>query len=277
MNKKSNMGTQKMKMKNILYLAAVLSAVATGAQSCSVKEDRVPCPCYLNVSFQDKEKIDGTVGILAWADDEVFRVGLHNVKQYNPYWIKAVHKGVFDMAAYRGVRGVREDGHTVIIPKGSQSDSLYAYYTDVDATGEMAYADVAFKKQFATVTVDICRTAEEMPDFTFLVKGNTCGFDLLSFDAVSGEFEFAPVPVQGERTVSFRVPRQVDDSMTLQLWRRGETAGKYPLGEYIKRVGYDWSTEELHDVRILIDLVIGQVTIAVEGWESGAVFQIIKQ
>ena len=197
--------------------------------------------------------------------------------KYDPYWVKTVHKGTFDISAWRGIWTNKEDGTRLLIKKGEQCDPLYAFFAPVDATGEMAYVDVGFKKQFATITVDICRKAEEMPDFEFLIKSNTCGFDLFSFAPVEGEFEFSPMPAVGERVVSFRAPRQIDNSMTLQLWRRGQTAGIYPLGEYINRTGYDWKTEELRDVRILIDLVIGQVTIAVEGWEDGAVFSLVKQ
>ena len=262
---------------NTVRLIAGVTALTVIGVSCSVKENRVPCPCYLNVSFRERESIHEEGGILAWSDAEVFRSSIPDVQKYDPYWVKTVRKGEFDLSAWKGAFSNTADGTRLLIKKGEQCDPLYAYFTPVDATGEMAYADVDFKKQYATITVDICKKAEEMRDFEFKVTSNTCGFDLFTFAPVPGDFEFYPIPEAGERVFSFRAPRQIDNSMSLQMWYRGVTAGIYPLGEYIHRVGYDWKTEELKDVRILIDLVIGQVTIAVEGWESGAVFQLIKQ
>lgn len=263
---------------SITNAACALAAIAAVLLplSCTVKEDRVPCPCFLNVSFDDRENVISDVGLLGWDDAERFRESI-DVADYDPYWVKAVHKGVFWLAAYEGVDRALASGRYVTIAPGSQCDSLYAYFTEVDAQGEMAYAEVSFKKQFATVRVDILKSASEMRSYDFFVRGNTDGFDLLTFEPVPGVFSYEPKPGAGQRVIEFRVPRQSDDSMALAIWREGLPLGDFPLGDYIRRTGYRWDTEELQDIYVVIDLVIGQITVTVEGWEEGAVFTFIEQ
>lgn len=263
-------------MKHNQYIGIIVAAACVLA-SCSVKEDRVPCPAYLNVSFTDRDHIDTEVGLLGWNAAELFRDTI-DVADYDPYWVKPVKKGTFFFSAYRnkGTDAVIR-GHYVQSPAGNQADSLYAYHTEVEAVDENAYVDVTFKKQFCTVYLDIRRSSTEMQEFSFKVNGNTCGFDVLSFEAVPGIFNFTAVSPAGERVVPFRIYRQVDDSISVVVYRGGAIIGTYPLGEYIARMGYNWDAEDLQDIYVVVDLVMGQITISVEGWEEGMSWSIIEQ
>lgn len=270
--KKNGFFARKINAGRIACLALGLLA----AISCSVKEDRIPCPCYLNVSFTDREHIDKPVGLVGWNETELFRETI-DVAEHDPYWVKSVRKCHLWLAACMGIDKAHSDGRYVTIPVGEQADSLYAYHTEVDATGELAYAEVTLRKQFATVHVDILKRASEMADYSFRVKGGTSGFDLFSFEPVPGEFRFDPVVAQGARVVDFRIPRQSDNSMTIQIWYRGTDVGEFPLGQYIARTGYNWKAEDLQDIYIAIDLVLGQIIISVEGWEDGVTYRLIEQ
>ena len=116
-----------------------------------------------------------------------------------------------------------------------------------------------------------------MRRFGFLVEGGTCGFDLHTFAPVPGGFRWEGRTAEGERIVRFRIPRQSDDSLSLSLRHDGAPAGSYPLGEYIARLGYDWNAEELQDIYVTIDQVLGLVTVSVSDWEDGAVFHLVEQ
>ena len=262
-----------MKRKTYRGLLAALLVLSL-AVSCTVKEDRIPCPCYLNVSFADRGSIRHPVTLLGWAGNEVFRETI-NVEEHEPYWVKAVEKGTLTLSAVTGNNTSRVLGHTVTIPSGSQADSLYAFHEDVDCTGEMAYAEVKLHKQFATVRVDINQSASQMKQFRFNVEGNSCGFDLLDYSPVEGPYRFSPEATS--RTVDFRIPRQADSEMTFEIVHNGERIGIFPLGKYIERTGYNWNAEDLQDIFITIDLVIGQIIISVEGWEEGVVIKLIEQ
>ena len=56
-----------------------------------------------------------------------------------------------------------------------------------------------------------------------------------------------------------------------------EAIAELPLGEYIRATGYNWSTEDLQDIYIMIDLVVGRLVISVDGWEDGVTFNFIEQ
>ena len=93
----------------------------------------------------------------------------------------------------------------------------------------------------------------------------------------SGGFRWEGAASRGERIAQFRIPRQSDDSLSLSIRHDGAPAGTFPLGEYIDRLGYDWGSEELQDIYVTVDLVLGLVGVSVSGWEDGAVFPIIEQ
>lgn len=265
------------------WLAAVTALLAGWMVcSCSVKEDRTPCPGYLFVSFVDGEKYPGRVGMIGWADgQEVFHDGVFTA-ECDPYWIKAVRKNVIRLGSYTGldVNACRE--HDIIVEQGHQIDSVYAFFREVDCRGDEAYVDVTFHKQFCTVHLDIDQSAEEMRRFVFEVNGSWCGFDVLSFEPVSGPYHIEPEANGVDRVVDFRIPRQKDSSLKLTLWynnpRSGikEDMGTYDLGGMIVRTGYDWSADDLQDVYIHISLTIGSVTISLDGWEDGITIPLIE-
>lgn len=263
-----------MKFIHSLILAGAALASVAAASSCSVKEDRVPCPCYLNVSFAEREKLVGDdVSLAGWNGAEIFR-GLIDVADYDPYWVKAVEKGMIDFASWKGIDKVTRNDKSLIIAEGQQCDSLYAYFDHVDATGEMAYTEVSFHKQFCTVILDIRKSAAELSRYSFLIEGNTCGFDLMGYGAVEGAFRYEARAVSGENVTMFRVPRQNDNSLKVTVYLDGTRVTSFPLGEFIARLGYDWTAIDLQDVYVAVDLVAGLVTIKVEGWEQGMDFDI---
>jgi len=265
----------KMRYRTRAGLAATLAVLLCGILSCTVKEDRTPCPCYLNVSFADRDAIAHPVTLAGWDGGALFREEI-DVGEHDPCWTKAVRKGMLTLTACMGGMASDLRGHSVMIPAGSQADSLYAFHTEVDCTGETAYAHVTLLKQFATVSVDLHKTPARMQELSFIVRGTSCGFDLLDHRPVEGAFLYA-VPQAKAGTLDFRIPRQKDDGLTLEVSRDGERLGLFPLGRFIRLTGYDWKAYELKDIRISIDLVLGEALISVDGWEEGVVIHFVEQ
>lgn len=274
-----------------LIVVPALAAVLLG--SCSIKESRVPCPSYLNVSYQATELVTGSLNLFGWSTEQVFRSNVELLPEENT-WMKPVHKDIITVAAVAGMERNLVDGHQVLIPYGNECDRLYGYKERVDCTGEEAFAVVRFRKQFCTVHLDINQTAEVTQTFRFEVDGCTAGFDVLDFSAVEGRFHCEPRPVPGEKVVDFRIPRQVDNSMTVSLWTREDQPspapsrpsaraqsefymGTFPLGEYISKTGYDWTADALQDIYVRIDFLRMTVVVSVAGWEDGVTFTFVQQ
>ena len=260
-------------MDRYLLLPACL-ALLTALSACTIKEARESCPCYLQVTFTDPEA-SGPAEMLGWQDGPLFHEQVR-IEDCRPAWTKAVDKGFLTLSACKGIDRAATAGRTLYIPVGSQADSLYAYFGEVDATGDRADVLVSLRKQFATVLVDIRKTPDVVRSCRFTVDGNTGGFDLLDFSPVAGLFRFEPVPRDGESIVSFRVPRQADNSLQLTILPEDSVPARFPLGEYILQLGYNWKTEELQDIYVSIDLARGRAAVRIADWETGAEFPLIE-
>ena len=246
------------------YLISACLALLAAGTACSVKEDRGPCPCHLQVSFTDPDAA-GEAELLGWRDDRLFRDRVR-IEEARPHWTKPVPKGMLSLSACTGYREAFAEGRQMRIPPGSEADSLYAWD-----------ASVTFRKQFATVFLDIRKSADIVRACRFLVEGNSCGFDLLDLSPVDGKFRCEPRPHAGESIVTFRVPRQGDDGLAVTIHPEGSAPARFPLGAYIDRLGYSWKTEELQDIYVAIDLVRGLVDVRVADWEEGTTFPLIEQ
>ena len=82
-----------------LLIPACLALLAAGS-ACSVKEDRGPCPCYLQVSFTDPDAA-GEAELLGWRDDRLFRDRVR-IEEARPFWTKPVSKGMLSLSACTG-------------------------------------------------------------------------------------------------------------------------------------------------------------------------------
>jgi hypothetical protein len=81
----------------------------------------------------------------------------------------------------------------------------------------------------------------------------------------------------GETVVTFRIPRQADDSLTITITPEDAPTVRFPLGEYIRQLGYNWKAEELQDIFLSIDLARGLVDLRVADWDEKTEFQLVEQ
>lgn len=268
-------------MKNRLLIYSLALAALL---SCSVKEKRDVCPGYLTVNIIDDGRINTKVGMVGWNDSQLFRHE-HDTKTEGLRWVKTVMKQDFTFGAWCGHRTAVDKGHCIEIPYGDQCDSLYAFYAPV-SLGETYSVDVKLKKQFVTVRLDLNQSAASMRALTFRVVGNTNGFDLYGFTPTEGtyfyEFNTSVMKTKAssdvvERTASFRVPRQIDDSLDLEVISPiGAPLNTIHIGQIVKQMGYDWNRDELDDIFISIDFQYAIVEITVEGWEDGIILNWIE-
>ena len=249
---------------------------------CSVKQDRSVCPGYLRVNVPEDTRIVTPVGMVGWDGGELFR-HLHDTETEGRTWLKTVRRGDFSFLAYTGVRTAKDEGHTLVIPLGEQCDSLYGFHTPV-SLDENATVDVSFKKQFSTVRVDLMQHPVGMAALQLTASAGTCGFDLIDFSPVSGAYSYSFQTNGVERVATFRVPRQIDNSLILSIKAPdGTPLTEIDLGEKIAYMGYSWLLEELQDIYVVVDFQYAIIEISfgdditdVEKWENGAVFSLIQ-
>ena len=221
--------------------------------SCSVKEDRGDCPCWLTV------EADNTVSVNGW-------FGTRSLFKVNGGFIdKKVPRGLVDVVANIG---------SFSAPEGQQMDSLFARRIPVDTDGESAYARVTLCKNFATIELDFKDEDDGRTDYDLLATGTISGVDARSLNPVEGSFSFVPEPNTDGRGYAFRVPRQKDETLKLLLSKDGNIVETIDLGHLIAKTGFDWKAESLGDIAILCDLPAHTFTITVKDWDGPVIFNI---
>lgn len=71
-----------------------------------------------------------------------------------------------------------------------------------------------------------------------------------------------------------KIQQQLDDSLTVEMWYKSKRIRTLPLGKYIAKAGFDWSSEDLGDIYILADLPGQKFTITIKEWEGPVLFTI---
>ena len=232
-------------MLGILGLVALVS--------CSVKEERGDCPCYLTVDAERTVSVDGWFGARS----------LFNVN--GGFVDRQVPRGIVDIVASHG---------RFSVPEGQQMDSLFARRIPVDTDGESAYARVTLCKNFATIELDFKDEDDGRTNYDLLATGTISGVDVRSLNPVEGSFSFVPEPNTDGRGYAFRVPRQKDETLKLLLSKDGNIVETIDLGHLVAKTGFDWKAESLGDIAILCDLPAHTFTITVKDWEVPVTFEI---
>jgi len=229
----------------ILGLAALVS--------CSVKEDRSDCPCWLTVDADKAVSVNGWFGTRS----------LFNVKG-----------GFVDIKVPRGVVDLVASYGNFSAPEGQQMDSLFARRIPVNTDGESAFASVTLCKNFSTIELDFKDEDDGRTAYDLLATGTVAGVNVRTLEPEDGLFSCIPEPVLDSRGYAFRVPRQKDESLKVTLSYNGKAVETIDLGYLIAKTGFDWTTENLGDIAILCDLPAHTFTITVKEWEGPVTFNI---
>lgn len=247
--------------QTILAMALTLLAGA----SCTVMEDREPCPCILGIDLgriadAHSDLPRGAVSIFQWIPE------LTGPETVDPseglYYEWGVPKGDVTVGVYAGAGTMKQDKGRVTVPKGSQCDSLYASSDVVACLGETSHLEPVLRKQFATIRLTMATDPGETYTYSLRVRGGWVGTDMKDLSPVAGEFEFTPAPGGKQGNVfTVRVPRQGDDSLEVDVLRPDGTSQTFAIGEMIAGDGYSWTAADLGDIDI--DLEHDKITTGV--------------
>ena len=236
--------------------------------SCSIKEDRDGCPCWMMVEMpgqagHDGEKVgqdgrspvgagdDGTVVLRLRGNSDEDAVDY----EYQVTEAVKVNVGALEYEVPRGSVGVSAvafgneipgragydgksagyDGDEIRIPVGEQMDSLYGFFKMYHTRCESVLCDVDLHKEFCTVSFTLGKDAYTSP-YDIEVWGNVAGVSVWDLMPVQGDFRYAPVQKNGVYQV--RVPRQEDNSLEMVMLEISRQA-RNDNGEIPDQVGYD--------------------------------------
>ena len=253
--------------------------------SCSVKEDREPCPCWLGIDLQQCGSIhDNRLGqditfsamdvvISAWNDGFLFQQKVGH-EDYGQLYEKAVPKSYVSTSVVHGEKTMRRDGQELVIPEGKEADPIFAYAAQVGCFQEFARDTARLHKQFARVRMKVENPVGESYPYRFRLRSDTKGLDLMDLRPLEG-----PAGMDLERgtddIVRFRLIRQREEGYTyIDVFNRETLLESFPLHEWIKELGYSWLAKDLQDIDINIDYAQGEVSVKVNDWGDGGSIRI---
>jgi hypothetical protein len=258
------------KTNTLIILAAALLAAA----SCSIKEDRQPCPCWLRMDFGRCPPQSVTVS--AWNGSELFseRIAVQDYSAEGSYE-KTVAKGYVNTSVTSGERKMVRSGSVLKIPVGCDADSLWAHAGRVDCSEESATDTVILHKQFARVFVSVKMHQDKGYPYTLTACSDVAGMDLRDLSPVEGEFRH-DLKIGEEGICMFCIPRQKEDGGELRIviHEQGRAVEAIPLAAWIEGMGYSWIKKDLDDIYIGVDYARAEVSIAVQGWAEGHSFKV---
>ncbi len=250
--------------------------------SCSIKEDRRECPCWIIVNIPEESGLNCNTGILRlrgnsseyavdYEYDEFDIITFSHSSQSNEYTVPRGSVGISAVAVGGKTHNMDIQEKIIAIPVGCQMDSLYGYFKTFLTRTESVVCNVDLSKQFCTVNLAITTGGDKLLH-GIEILGNISGLSAYDLLPVEGRFQY--VPAFNDECYSFRIPRQIDNSLVAAMKDGEATIDTFPIGEYIEEAGYDWAAVSLADIDISIDIPAQQVKISVSGWDEVLVMEI---
>ena len=235
---------------------------------CSVLEDRDICPAQLLLHLPPQEA--PVLVALESASEppsvqqDTLPPGVTDWSAFiprKPLWIRAA----VPASVYDAVSGVK-------IPEGSHCPEVRLYRREHTSIGEQVRDTVVFNKPYCRLEIKVV-WAQNPGAYDLTVRGNVAGLDR-DGQPVPGVFRYRTRP-SAAGSCFVNLPRQLDDSLLLDLTAGADPVRTFALGEYLAEAGYDWTAEDLSDASVTIDFARTTLAISVAGWTRVFQFQVI--
>ncbi len=246
--------------------AGLLCAVL--CYGCSLKEDRSGCPFRLVLDFSGVDtSVVRSANLFLVAeggfafDDELsagdFRTGVD----------VAVPRERLDIGVW-SAEGWGFSGDGMSIPVGLDCPEVYFHLSSVEAEGEAVHDTVRMKKNHCVMSLRLSGLVSEPVRIGIL--GKVDGY-MRDGSPSMGEF-YHEMELEGEGRVV--LPRQVDNSLVMEVYDEAGVVRRFAVGEYIAESGYDWEDADLKDITLEMDVAVTGVRLLVQGCEDTFEFEI---
>ena len=246
--------------------------VLFGIIGCSVKEERDACPCRLFLDLTSVDIMDcSPVQLYIMSEDGIEYEAEFNNDNFQDTCILVVPRKELDIVLWSGGDGYM-DNNGLTIPLGEDSPPVYIHSRNLLAHGESVHDVVTLEKNYCILGVDFVD-----PDRVqgLALRGDVAGFDRYG-RPVGGEFcVCSHVDSLSGLHNTFYVPRQVGNSLYLDVEEASGKVKTFPIHEYISEFGYDWKDRNLNDLNMLLEYTPVGVSITIRGWDQEIVFDVV--
>ncbi len=252
----------------------LIVAAMVAVSSCSVKEDRTPCPSYITVDASSFREYSDTAYAHLLDDSQDLRHPLDlKSGELSHEWL--ARKGKVITYVFSNLMNSVEREGVVLVPVGQQADPLRAFSRQFECYEELVTIQAKADRQSTLVHLQFKNVNEEVYPYDLEVVGDVCGINLRSMTPVKGEFRHA-LELDRELSCEFYLPRQLPDSKpVLEIRYGGTRIDSFPLYSWIAASHYDWTRDDLPDVFIEIDQAQLHFSVNVEGWVYEGFYEVI--
>ena len=233
---------------------------------CSVLEDRDTCPAQLLLHLPPQEA-PVLVALESASSERQLDTLAPGVVDWSafiprkPLWVRVA----VPASAYDAIAGVK-------IPEGADCPEIRLYRREHTSIGELVRDTVVFNKPYCRLEIKVV-WAQSPAAYDLTVRGRVAGLDR-DGQPVPGVFHYRTRP-SAAGSCFVNLPRQLDDSLLLDLTAGADPVRTFALGEYLAEAGYDWTAEDLPDASVTIDFARTTLAISVAGWTRVFQFQVI--
>lgn len=289
-----------------LVLLSVLQPFFT-CPGCSVKEDRDLCPCALVLEFprEDADRLqDGVTVCMRGHSADGFSLcdtlmagqaasdgSLDTISDKWSYSY-VVPKGDINLAVAYSADGLagelNSSGRWIEIDEGRPCPSIWTCCEKVSARADRVTVPVRLHKNFCRIDIQVRDVDGAEFPFKLRIRGNVNGYGLdgkpargaFLCDAERSETESAGSGTASESTgyghgYAVTVPRQTDDSLTLEIVTDDGVAKSFAIGNYIAASGYDWTSADLKDICLEIDYARTVISFTIDKWTHSEQFEVV--
>lgn len=259
-------------MKRTTHGILTVLLLLFGIIGCSVKEERDACPCRLFLDLTSVDILDSSPVLLyIMSDDGIEREMVLDNDNFQDTCMLTVPRKELDVVLWSGADGYL-DRNGLAIPLGEDSPPVYIHSANLLAEGEAVYEVVTLQKNYCVLGVGFVE-----PDKVqgLALRGNVAGFDMLGRPA-DGEFCICTsVDSLSVLHNVFYVPRQVGNSLYLDVTESDGKVKTFPIHEYIAEFGYDWTEKDLNDLNMILEYTPVGVSITIRDWSQEIVIDVV--
>ena len=239
--------------------------------SCSIKEDRGTCPCRLMLDFSENDTVSVRSAELLLSASKGFTLAdTIWFGDFDRIYEVSVPGGEVNVLAWCGGENCVSMDEGLVIPYGDDCPEVYMSFFGLTAEGEMLSSKVSLKKNHCKATLFV--KSEEAFPYRIVVRGHVAGYRRDGMPA-DGEFMYE-MKLREDMAGTVTLPRQLDDSLCLEVYEGDNVLKVFTLGRYISAVGYDWKAEHLDDLTLSLDYSHSIIGISIGEWDREYHFNI---
>lgn len=246
--------------------------------SCSIKEERTDCPCYLTLDFVFVDDVlpQSWPGGLKWnvqtVEGDLIDEGFLDAGELpSGGQVVSVPKTDVLSIAWCVDGGICSPLRGLAIPEGEQSPRIFFHFSELDARCHMLRDTVILHKQYANIDIHLRDIVSA--DVKYELEGRSSGYER-DGSVRTGTFRARLAP-DSRGACRIRVPRQADENLRLNIYESGVLARVFNVGETIRSGGYDWSAPDLEDIVLEVDYAAGTVRYSLSQWPETLEFSIV--